>query len=217
MAVRRHGVTQGANAHAPRISIRQSRSRARLKKDLSLGGLMTDAPHFFCLVGSMTPNGHGQRLLDKAMAAVEAAGGTCEAWPIREKRLPFFGEVWDDANVAEFKERAGAADGFIICTPEYHGTISGLLKNQLDWLSFDQFSGKPVGILSTLGGQANSNALNHLRLSLRWVHALVIQDQIALPSAKHAWTEEGEFVDEALQGRMDKMGANLVEMANRLA
>jgi len=177
---------------------------------------MSDAPKVFCLIASMTPNGNGAKLMDLAMAAIENAGGEAELWPIREKRLPFFGETWEDANVAEFKSKALESDGFLLCSPEYHGTISGLLKNQLDWLGFDQFSGKPAAVMSTLGGQPNSNALNHMRLSLRWVHALVIQEQIGIASAKHAWNDDGSLKDEKVQERIEKMAASLVDMCRRL-
>lgn len=177
---------------------------------------MTDAPRILCLIGSMSPNGNGARMMDKAMAAVTDAGGAPELWDIRENRLPFFGETWTDGNVAALKEKAAAADGFLICSPEYHGTISGLLKNQLDWLSMDQFRDKPVAIMTTLGGQPNSNALNHLRLSLRHVHAVVIREQAMLPHTKQAWNEDGSFADEGLQGRVESMARKLVETVHML-
>ena len=44
-------------------------------------------------------------------------------------------------------------------------------------MSFTELSGKVAGAISVLGGQANSNALNELRLIMRWVHAWVIPEQ----------------------------------------
>ena len=177
---------------------------------------MANTPQILCLIGSMSPKSNGARMMVRAMAAVEAAGGDPELWDVRERHLPFFGETWDDANVAEFKEKAASADGFLICTPEYHGTISGLLKNQLDWLSADQFTDKPVAIMSTLGGQSNSNALNHLRLSLRHVHAVVIRQQVMMPHTKVAWNEDGTFADEGLQSRIESMGQKLIDTVHLL-
>jgi len=52
--------------------------------------------------------------------------------------------------------------------PEYHGGVSGVLKNALDLMGFEQLDSKVTGIISVLGGQSNSNALNEL-LSMRWV------------------------------------------------
>jgi len=150
------------------------------------------------------------------MRAVEAAGGQANLWDVHAKRLPFFGETWADDNVAEFKQQALEADAFLLCTPEYHGTISGLMKNQIDWLSFDQFSDKPVALMSTLGGQSNSNALNHMRLSLRHVHAIVIREQAMMPHTKQAWNEDGTLADEGLQSRIEKMATKLIETVHLL-
>gem|GEM_PF-87387 len=187
-----------------------------LKNCGTIAGLMTSTPKVMCLIGSMTPNGNGARMMDIAMRAVEAAGGQANLWDVHAKRLPFFGETWADDNVAEFKQQALEADAFLLCTPEYHGTISGLMKNQIDWLSFDQFSDKPVALMSTLGGQSNSNALNHMRLSLRHVHAIVIREQAMMPHTKQAWNEDGTLADEGLQSRIEKMATKLIETVHLL-
>jgi len=71
------------------------------------------------------------------------------------------------------------ADGFVICTPEYHNGMSGALKNALDFLGSAQFSGKPVIIgAASGGGKGGINALNNLRIVLRGVYANVLPDQI---------------------------------------
>jgi chromate reductase, NAD(P)H dehydrogenase (quinone) len=68
-----------------------------------------------------------------------------------------------------------AADGVLICTPEYNWSIPGVLKNAIDWISRlkDQpFAGKPVALQSAAGGLlGGSRAQYHLRQSLTSIDA----------------------------------------------
>ena len=56
------------------------------------------------------------------------------------------------------------AHSIIWGTPEYHGGPSGVLKNALDLMGFDEFQGKVVGLVGTSGGEMGAtNALNSPR------------------------------------------------------
>lgn len=108
------------------------------------------------------------------------------------------------------------ADGLILATPEYHGSVSGVLKNALDLMDFEQLDGKVAGLISILGGQSNSNALNDLRVIMRWVHAWVIPEQIAVGQAWKAFSSEGKLEDEKLSQRFDQFAQSLVENTRKL-
>ncbi len=109
------------------------------------------------------------------------------------------------------------ADAIILATPEYHGSVSGVIKNALDLMSFDHLAGKVTGMISVLGGQPNSNALNDLRVIMRWVHAWVIPEQIAIGQAWKAFDKEGALVDEKLSERFDAFAKSLVESTRKLS
>jgi len=94
--------------------------------------------------------------------------------------------------------------------------VSGVIKNALDLMSFDQLDGKVAGLMSVLGGQVNSNALNDLRLIMRWVHAWVIPEQIAIGQAWGAFNKEGKLLDEKLSQRFDGFAQSLVENTTKL-
>lgn len=103
-----------------------------------------------------------------------------------------------------------------MATPEYHGGVSGVLKNALDLMSFTQLSDKVTGLISVLGGQPNSNALNEMRLIIRWVHGWVIPEQIAVGQAWNAFSPEGKLLDEKLSQRFDQFAQSLVENTRKL-
>jgi FMN reductase len=134
-------------------------------------------------------------------------------------QLPFCqgsGDYPDYPDVMRLRETVQNADGLILATPEYHGGVSGVLKNALDLMSFDQLSGKVTGLISVLGGQANSNALNEMRLIMRWVHAWVIPEQIAIGQSWKAFNDEGKLLDEKLSERFDRFAESLVENTRKL-
>jgi NAD(P)H-dependent FMN reductase len=122
----------------------------------------------------------------------------------------------DYPDVGRLQERVRRADGLILATPEYHGSVSGVLKNALDLMSFEHLSGKVVGGISVLGGQSNNNALNDLRIILRWVHAWVIPEQIAIGQAWKAFGTDGKLLDEKLSQRFDQFAQSLVDNTRKL-
>ncbi|MCA1056546.1 NAD(P)H-dependent oxidoreductase [Rossellomorea aquimaris] len=90
-------------------------------------------------------------------------------------------EQADLNSVKALKQKVKGADAVILASPEYHGGMSGALKNALDFLSSEQFAHKPVALLSCAGGgKGGINCLNNLRIVARGVYANVIPKQLVL-------------------------------------
>jgi FMN reductase len=56
-------------------------------------------------------------------------------------------EAGDTSGVSRLREQIKQADGIILGTPEYHGSLSGVLKNALYLMGFDEFEGKMIGLV----------------------------------------------------------------------
>ncbi|MBV9387765.1 MAG: NAD(P)H-dependent oxidoreductase [Chroococcidiopsidaceae cyanobacterium CP_BM_ER_R8_30] len=169
--------------------------------------------------GSLRPASHSQIALSLALQRVEALGAEVETLDLRQMHLPFCNgedDYPDYPDVERLRETVKQADGLILTTPEYHGSVSGVLKNALDLMGFEQLDGKVTGLISVLGGQPNSNALNDLRLIMRWVHAWVIPEQIAIGQAWKAFDSSGKIQDEKLSQRLDQFAQSLVENTRKL-
>ena len=169
--------------------------------------------------GSLRPNSSSQMALSLAVQRVAALGAEVEVLDLRTMQLPFCnGE--DDypgyPDVERLRNTVKQADGLILATPEYHGSVSGVLKNALDLMDFEQLDGKVTGLISVLGGQSNSNALNDLRVIMRWVHAWVIPEQIAVGQAWKAFDTDGKILDEKVSQRFDQFAQSLVENTRKL-
>lgn len=169
--------------------------------------------------GSLRPDSYTQKALQVAAQRVEALGAEVEVLDLRQLNLPFCHGGKDYSqypDVQRLRDTVTGADGLILATPEYHGGLSGVLKNTLDLMSFDELSGKVTGMISVLGGQANSNALNDLRLIIRGVHGWVIPEQIAIGKAWSAFSPEGKLLDEKLSERFDQFAQSLVDNTRKL-
>ncbi|MBW4689807.1 MAG: NAD(P)H-dependent oxidoreductase [Komarekiella atlantica HA4396-MV6] len=169
--------------------------------------------------GSLRPNSYTQIALQVAAQRVEALGAEIEIIDLRQLQLPFCNgekEYADYPDVQRLRNAVSHADGLILATPEYHGGVSGVLKNALDLMSFEELSDKVTGLISVLGGQSNSNALNELRLIVRWVHGWVIPEQIAIGQAWGAFSPEGKLKDEKLSQRFDQFAQSLVDNTRKL-
>ena len=170
--------------------------------------------------GSLRPGSYTQLGLQIAAQRVAALGAEVEILDVREMQLPSCTgsqEYPEYPDVQRLRDTVSNADGLILATPEYHGGVSGVLKNTLDLMSFDHLGGKVAGLISILGGQSNSNALNNLRLNLRWVHGWVIPEQISIGKAYSAFTPEGKLVDEKLSQRFDQFAQSLVDNTRKLS
>ncbi|MEN9231224.1 MAG: NADPH-dependent FMN reductase [Thermostichus sp. DG02_5_bins_236] len=181
--------------------------------------LQTSAARFVAIGGSRRPNSSTYRALEVARREFENLGILLHILDLRQMNLPFVdgSESYADyPDVAVLKEALKQADGIILASPEYHGSISGSLKNALDLLSFDELEGKVFGLISVLGGETNSNTLNQMRLIVRWVRGWVIPDQIAIGRAWNAFDEQGNLKDENLQQRFQRFAQSLVTNTHKL-
>lgn len=169
--------------------------------------------------GSLRPDSYTYQALNIAAQRVATLGAEVEVLDLRTMNLPFSNGEYDYPDYPDVERLQSAvkqADGLILATPEYHGGVSGILKNTLDLLNFEHLDGKVAGAISILGGQSNSNALNQLRLIVRWVHGWVIPEQIAVGQAWKAFSPDGKILDEKLSQRFDQFAQSLVENTRKL-
>jgi NAD(P)H-dependent FMN reductase len=111
------------------------------------------------LVGSLRAASVNRQL---AELAIESApdGVRLETFD-RLGELPFYNEDIDNADVAEpvvaLRQAAADADAALVVTPEYNGSIPGVLKNAIDWLSRPfgngALKGKPLAVVGAALGQ----------------------------------------------------------------
>lgn len=124
--------------------------------------------------------------------------------------------------VKEFKARIRAADALLIATPEYNYSMSGVLKNAIDWASRpygdNAFEGKPVALMSaSVGMGGGAKAQYHLRqifVSLN-MHP-VNRPEVIVPFAHEKIDENGRVPDETTRKFIKELLESLVAWTKRL-
>ena len=171
------------------------------------------------LGGSLRENSHTYRAVKQALHLAEELGATTSLIDLRLLKLPFCDgrENYPDfPDVAALRSEFQSANAIILATPEYHGSISGVLKNALDLLDISHVEHKVVAIIGVLGGIPSANASNELRTICRHLHAWVIPDQVIISHAEKAFDANGNLVDSELMERLQHMMQSLVQTATRL-
>jgi chromate reductase len=140
--------------------------------------------------------------------------------------LPHYNEDLDvepaPHEVARLRDAVASADGLLIATPEYNGTIPGVLKNAIDWASRpfpgNALQGKPVAVIgasTSLFGAVWSQA--EARKSLQIAGADVLQGEVPVGMAHEAFSSEGRLSEPELHGALDELVGVLVARAGAAA
>ena len=170
------------------------------------------------LAGEYRSSSKSGMLVNLALKMAEEQGADVEFWDLAERPLPLVGEegCWTHPNVKAFQTLLEESDAFLLSSPEYHGTMSGVMKNTMDWMYDKHVGGKVFGLMSTLGGVTNANTLNHMRISLRWLHGWPVPEQLAIGHVKEAFDEDGALVDDELQRRLLNLVNSVLSAAKKL-
>ncbi|MGA8534942.1 MAG: NAD(P)H-dependent oxidoreductase [Candidatus Tumulicola sp.] len=119
------------------------------------------------LCGSLRPDGYTRAALSVALAGATGEGAAAQLVDLRDYELPFCAGGSDAEalpGVRRLRQIVKEANGIILATPNYHGTLSGVLKNALDLMSMSEFEGKVVGLVGVSGGRmGGASTLNTLR------------------------------------------------------
>ncbi len=170
------------------------------------------------ICGSLNKNSNTRKALETALLGAQETGAETEVVDLNNYDLPFcdgskdIGERFPD--VKRLSDLMKSSQGLILATPEYHGSFSGVLKNAMDLMGFDEFEGKMIGLIGVSGGSIGGlYALNSLRLIGRALHAWVVPEQVAIPEAWKAFDSDGKPKDEHLAKRLTSVGKTVARFA----
>lgn len=158
------------------------------------------------LAGSNRNNATSTRLGEYAVEIIRGQGHQASLFDLYQTPLPFYApdeKQVDHEHLADLNTRMLAADAIILSTPEYHGSISGVLKNALDHLSQAHFSGKTVLSISSSGGAVGVSSLLQLQAIVRNLHGINAQEWISIGGAQRRRFEATFDGYEEYEGRQD--------------
>jgi FMN reductase len=138
--------------------------------------------------------------------------------------LPHYrGPEWTEDKGRELIEAVRAADGILLASPGYHGTVSGMVKNAIDYLEElandprPYLSGRPVGLIVTaFGHQAANSGMTTLRTIAHALRGWPTPFGAAVKVGPDSFHENGACLDPAVQGQLELVGRQVAQAAGRL-
>jgi len=183
-------------------------------------------PFVLGIGGGLRGESHSLVTLKAALEGAEKAGAQTELLDLQKLRLPFYEPVRTlsdyPGEVKDFIEKIARADGYVWSSPAYHGTVSGVVKNALDFMEFlsdgnpPYLDGKPVGLISTAGG--TMAAVTTIQALMHTAHALrawVVPLTIPIPHAWKVIDKESHIKDPDIENRLKLLGQELVKFISR--
>lgn len=176
---------------------------------------MTSKPlPLLIFAGSTRAQSHNRRLAHIAADMARNAGAQVTHLELADYELPIYNADLEargtPAAAIRLKEIFHAHPAWVICSPEYNGSYTGLLKNTIDWVSspvksdpawtdgLKPFEGKVVGLLSASPGALGGlRSLSHLSPMLLNLQCWLTPKQFALSRANEAFDPEGQLFAES--------------------
>ncbi len=157
----------------------------------------THPPRFLLLYGSLRERSYSRFATEEAARLLRHFGGETRIFDPAGLPLPD-GAPATHPKVAELRELFAWSEGQVWCSPERHGTITGIMKAQIDWVplsvgSIRPSQGRTLAVMQVCGGSQSFNAVNALRILGRWMRMITIPNQSSVAKAYDEFTPEGRM------------------------
>jgi FMN reductase len=187
---------------------------------------MVDTPLIVGLGGTATPNSSSEKLLRCALDRCAAQGAETLMFDGAALDIPMYAPAESAREEKALALVAGLrrANGIIIASPGYHGTVSGLIKNALDYvqdMADDDavyFEGRAVGLIAAAAGwQATGTTLTTLRSITHALRGWPTPMAVAVNSMVPLFGQDGSIVDAGIAKQLDILAHQVVSFAKMRA
>jgi NAD(P)H-dependent FMN reductase len=187
-------------------------------------------PKILAFAGSTRKDSVNKRLAKISLYAAEKAGADTTFIDLLDYNMPLYNEDLlkkhgMPESVLAFKELLKSHNGFFIASPEYNGSLTGTLKNAIDWATIKAedeermacWNGKIAGLLSASpGGLGGIRGLHHLRTILAGIGTFVLPNHLAVSNSTSNLQNEEQIADENLQHQLENLSSEMVRVIRGL-
>ena len=163
-------------------------------------------PRILFLYGSLRERSYSRFLAEEAGRIIEGFGAEIKFFNPRE--LPIRDSVPEThEKVQELRELSQWSEAQVWSSPEMHGNITGIMKNQIDWIPLSigavrPTQGKTLAVMQVSGGSQSFNAVNSMRILGRWMRMFTIPNQSSVAKAYQEFNEDGTMKDSPYRDRV---------------
>jgi len=164
---------------------------------LQAGADVDHPPRILMLYGSLRERSFSRYLTEEAARILTHFGADVKIFD--PAALPMAGSVPEDhPKVVELRELCLWSEGQVWCSPERHGAITAVMKNQIDWIPLEMGAirpsqGRTLAVMQVCGGSQSFNVVNTLRLLGRWMRMFTIPNQSSVPMAYKEFDDAGRM------------------------
>jgi len=172
-------------------------------------------PRILILYGSLRPQSFSRKLALEAERLLRHFGAETRVFD--PHGLPILDSVGaDHPKVRELREWAQWSEGQVWVSPERHGTMTAVFKNQIDWLPLEQggvrpTQGRTLAVMQVCGGSQSFNVVNALRQLGRWMRMVTIPNQSSVPKAWQEFDDNGRMKPSSYYDRVVDVMEELVK------
>ena len=198
----------------PNINAQQLDTPSLVK--LAQVGELDHAPRILMLYGSLRERSFSRFLTEEAARILEHFGAEVKIFD--PTQLPMAGSVPEDhPKVAELRALSLWSEGQVWCSPERHGAITAVMKNQIDWIPLEMGAvrpsqGRTLAVMQVCGGSQSFNVVNTLRLLGRWMRMFTIPNQSSVPMAYKEFDDAGRMKPSGYYDRVVDVMEELFKM-----
>lgn len=163
-------------------------------------------PRILLLYGSLRARSLSRLVVEESARILEKFG--CEVKIFKPDDLPLVSEKnKDHPKVKELHELVMWSEGQVWCSPERHGSMTGVMKTQIDWLPLSigavrPTQGKTLAIMQVEGGSQSFNTVNQLRILGRWMRMFTIPNQSSIAKTYSEFDDTDRMKDSAFYDRL---------------
>jgi chromate reductase len=174
--------------------------------------------------GSLRAGSCNKKFAREAVLFLSESGHQPEFLDLKDYPMPpYDGDIEAASGVPDTAKALGAkiaaADAVVISTPEYNGSIPGILKNVIDWLSRSKpvsLTGKQLLLLAASPGALGGvRSLWHTRQPLETLGVFVYPGMMGLPKAYEAFDAEGKLKDAKTADALKNLLQQFTQYAER--
>jgi len=191
---------------------------------------MTTTPKILAFAGSLREGSVNKRLAKIALLAAQEAGAETTFVDLRDYQMPLYCEDYESEHgipdsVIALKELMKSHNGFLIASPEYNGSLTGIMKNTIDWMSRPYaddprmacFNGKIAGLMAASpGGLGGIRGLSHLRTILAGIGVFVLPNHVAVGQSGTNLVDDESVKSEPLQAAITNLSGEMVRVIRGL-
>ena len=163
-------------------------------------------PRVLLLYGSLRKRSFSRLMSQEAAQILTRLGATTKIFNPAGLPLPDDCDV-NHEKVQELRELMTWSEAMVWCSPERHGSMTGVMKAQIDWIPLSlgavrPTQGKTLALMQVCGGSQSFNAVNQMRILGRWMRCITIPNQSSVPKAFQQFGDNDRMLASPFYDRM---------------